>query len=36
VAAAQRRQGTERRFFAEGGFFTPDRKARFIAPEPPR
>jgi assimilatory nitrate reductase catalytic subunit len=25
----------ERRFFAEGGFFTPDRKARFIAPEPP-
>jgi assimilatory nitrate reductase catalytic subunit len=25
----------ERRFFAEGGFFTPDRKARFIAPERP-
>ena len=24
------------RFFAQGGFFTPDRKARFIAPEPPR
>jgi assimilatory nitrate reductase catalytic subunit len=23
------------RFFAEGGFFTPDRKARFIAPESP-
>jgi assimilatory nitrate reductase catalytic subunit len=23
------------RFFAEGGFFTPDRKARFIAPETP-
>ncbi len=23
------------RFFAEGGFFTPDRKARFIAPEIP-
>jgi assimilatory nitrate reductase catalytic subunit len=23
------------RFFAEGGFFTPDRKARFIAPEAP-
>ena len=23
------------RFFADGGFFTPDRKARFIAPEPP-
>jgi assimilatory nitrate reductase catalytic subunit len=26
---------TERRFFAEGGFFTADRKGRFIAPEPP-
>jgi len=25
----------EKRFFANGGFFTPDRKARFIAPEPP-
>src|SRR6188768_2763570 len=25
----------ERRFFAEGGFYTPDRKARFVAPEPP-
>jgi assimilatory nitrate reductase catalytic subunit len=24
------------RFFAEGGFFTADRKARFIAPEPPQ
>ena len=23
------------RFFAKGGFFTPDRKARLIAPEPP-
>jgi assimilatory nitrate reductase catalytic subunit len=23
------------RFFAEGGFFTPDRRARFIAPEAP-
>jgi assimilatory nitrate reductase catalytic subunit len=23
------------RFFAEGGFFTPDRRARFVAPEPP-
>ena len=21
------------RFFADGGFFTPDRKARFVAPE---
>jgi assimilatory nitrate reductase catalytic subunit len=29
---AARRQ---RRFFAEGGFFTPDRKARFISVEPP-
>ncbi len=26
---------TETRFFAEGGFFTPDRKARFVAPERP-
>jgi assimilatory nitrate reductase catalytic subunit len=26
---------TERRFFAQGGFFTPDRKAKFVAPEPP-
>jgi assimilatory nitrate reductase catalytic subunit len=26
---------SEKRFFANGGFFTPDRKARFIAPEPP-
>jgi assimilatory nitrate reductase catalytic subunit len=25
----------ESRFFADGGFFTPDRKGRFIAPEPP-
>ncbi|MEA2988446.1 MAG: assimilatory nitrate reductase catalytic subunit, partial [Alphaproteobacteria bacterium] len=25
----------EKRFFAEGGFFTPDRRARFVAPEPP-
>jgi assimilatory nitrate reductase catalytic subunit len=25
----------ETRFFAEGGFFTPDRKARFIAPDTP-
>jgi assimilatory nitrate reductase catalytic subunit len=29
------RRPPERRFFAAGGFFTPDRKARFIAPEPP-
>ena len=26
---------TNTRFFADGGFFTPDRKARFIAPEIP-
>ncbi len=25
----------DRRFFAAGGFFTPDRKARFVAPDPP-
>ncbi len=25
----------ETRFFAEGAFFTPDRKGRFVAPEPP-
>ena len=25
----------EHRFFSEGGFFTPDRKARFVAPEHP-
>jgi assimilatory nitrate reductase catalytic subunit len=24
-----------KRFFAAGGFFTPDRRARFVAPEPP-
>ena len=31
------RQGesTDTRFFSEGGFFTPDRKARFVAPEAP-
>jgi assimilatory nitrate reductase catalytic subunit len=28
-------KASERRFFGDGGFFTPDRKARFIAPEPP-
>jgi assimilatory nitrate reductase catalytic subunit len=27
---------TERRFFATGGFFTADHRARFVAPEPPR
>jgi assimilatory nitrate reductase catalytic subunit len=26
---------SESRFFAAGGFYTPDRKARFVAPEPP-
>jgi assimilatory nitrate reductase catalytic subunit len=27
--------GGDIRFFAEGGFFTPDRKARFVAPDAP-
>ncbi len=27
--------GEEKRFFADGGFFTADRRGRFIAPEPP-
>jgi assimilatory nitrate reductase catalytic subunit len=32
-----RKDGTQtERLFASGGFFTPDRKARFIAIEPPR
>src|SRR5205814_10608475 len=35
VWPACKRESGETRFFAEGGFFTPDRKARFIAPEPP-
>ncbi len=26
----------ERRFFEAGGFFTPDRRARFVTPQPPR
>jgi assimilatory nitrate reductase catalytic subunit len=26
---------SEKRFFGEGSFFTPDRKARFVPPEPP-
>ncbi|MEA2993779.1 MAG: assimilatory nitrate reductase catalytic subunit, partial [Alphaproteobacteria bacterium] len=36
-ARAQRasKDGGQKRFFANGGFFTPDRKARFIAVEPP-
>jgi assimilatory nitrate reductase catalytic subunit len=25
----------EKRFFADGGFFTPDRRARFVPPQPP-
>jgi assimilatory nitrate reductase catalytic subunit len=29
------RGGEDKRFFADGGFFTPDRKGRFIATEPP-
>ena len=28
-------QSEDTRFFADGGFFTPDRKARFVAPEVP-
>ncbi|HWF96007.1 MAG TPA: nitrate reductase [Xanthobacteraceae bacterium] len=28
-------QQSEKRFFAAGGFFMPDRKARFVPPEPP-
>jgi assimilatory nitrate reductase catalytic subunit len=31
----RRKRQPDRRFFAEGGFYTPDRKARFVAPEPP-
>jgi assimilatory nitrate reductase catalytic subunit len=33
VRAETRRR--QRRFFADGAFFTPDHKARFVAPEPP-
>jgi assimilatory nitrate reductase catalytic subunit len=28
-------QPSEKRFFGEGGFFTSDRRARFVPPEPP-
>ena len=35
AACARASRAGETRFFADGGFFTPDRKARFIAPEPP-
>ncbi len=31
----QARSAKAKRYFANGGFFTPDRKARFIAPEVP-
>jgi assimilatory nitrate reductase catalytic subunit len=33
--ARQGEPAEDTRFFADGGFFTPDRRARFIAPEPP-
>jgi assimilatory nitrate reductase catalytic subunit len=33
--ARAREEPTEKRFFAEGGFFTRDGRARFVAPEPP-
>ena len=32
---AKAQTGRATRFFADGGFFTPDRKARFVAPEAP-
>src|SRR5262245_31173656 len=35
LGPAQWGGGATKRFFAAGGFFTPDRKARFIAPERP-
>ena len=35
AAAASAQRASRTRFFAEGGFYTPDRKARFVAPEPP-
>ena len=35
LRAGETRQQKERRFFMQGAFYTPDRKARFIAPEPP-
>jgi assimilatory nitrate reductase catalytic subunit len=34
-AGEKREQAGEKRFFAAGGFFTPDRKARFVPPQPP-
>lgn len=35
LRAGETSQEKDRRFFLQGGFYTPDRKARFIAPEPP-
>ena len=35
LAVPRGRSASDTRFFAEGGFFTPDRKARFVAPEAP-
>jgi assimilatory nitrate reductase catalytic subunit len=32
---ARRARPGEQRFFADGSFFTPDRRARFVAPQPP-
>jgi len=35
LRAGETAQHTDRRFFMQGGFYTPDRKARFVAVEPP-
>jgi assimilatory nitrate reductase catalytic subunit len=35
LRAGETPQGKDQRFFMQGGFYTPDRKARFIALEPP-
>jgi assimilatory nitrate reductase catalytic subunit len=35
VWPAREGEVSDTRFFAQGGFFTPDRKARFVAPEVP-
>jgi assimilatory nitrate reductase catalytic subunit len=35
LRAGETPQGKDRRFFVQGGFYTPDRKGRFIALEPP-
>ena len=34
-AGEKLQQAGEKRFFAAGGFFTPDRAARFVPPQPP-